>query len=504
MGNWMNLAFSFQEIFFFLSGCVAGILIAGLFFSMRMRLDNHHNKSALERLSHALAVTEAGLREKSHDYQVLSAQWDSARNDEVALREQNSGLQIQVKQISALKDDLSHCMKMLGECRDQLSLSQQARTEALTRLDVQQQEFIKKEQVLLESRQLYEKEFQLVANRLFEEKSERFTQQNRLQVGEILMPLRDQLQDFRRKIEDVYDKEAKDRTALHREISLLRDLNVRISQEAENLTQALKGDNKAQGNWGELVLERVLALSGLVKGREFDVQPSYRAEDGQWLRPDVVVHLPDGKDVVVDSKVSLLQWDAYCSAPTEGEAIEALRGHVQSLKNHIRNLSGKQYSAIPGIRSLDFVLLFIPIEAAFLKLMEVEPEMFSEAYAKGLMLVCPSTLLVTLRTIQNLWRYEYQNRNALRIAECAGGLHDQFVLVIEAVREVGERLGKATQSYDSLCKRMIDGKGNVMRRVSELEMLGAKTRRKLVFEDSDVQPSESVFASVDSAADLTL
>jgi DNA recombination protein RmuC len=405
------------------------------------------------------------------------------------LRLHGSGAQAvlvaEAAQIPVLRDELRQSREHFDDLRNDFHASQQTCAELQTRLTLQQQEFARREQLLLESRQLFEREFHQVASRLLDEKSERITLQNRTQVGELLSPLREQLQDFRRKVEDVYDKESKDRVALHREISLLRDLNVRISHEAENLVKALKGDNKAQGNWGELVLERVLELSGLVKGREFEVQASYRTADGQWLRPDVVVHLPDGKDVVIDSKVSLLHWDAYCAAQNDNDAAEALRGHVQSLRAHVRGLSGKQYENLPGLRSLDFVLLFIPIEAAFLKLMEAEPEVFTEAYAKGLMLVCPSTLLATLRTIQNLWRYEYQNRNALRIAECAGGLHDQFVMVIDSIKELGDRLSKTSQSYDNLWKRMVDGKGNVIKRVAELESLGAKTRRKLSREEGD-------------------
>lgn len=454
----MSLVFSLQDFFLILAGTLLGGGIVWWLLSQRLHHLEALKNAEIERLVEHIHLGEDNAREQLHAYSLLS---------------------------------------------QTLSATQQARTEAVTRLEVQQQEFAKKELALLESRQLFEREFQLVANRLLDEKSERISQQNRAQVSEILTPLRDQLQEFRRKVDDVYDKEARDRVALHREISLLRDLNVRISQEAENLAKALKGDNKAQGNWGELVLERVLELSGLVKGREFDVQPSYRADSGQWLRPDVVVHLPDGKDVVIDSKVSLLHWDAYCNADTDGDAIEALRGHVQSLRGHIRNLSGKQYEGLSGVRSLDFVLLFVPVEAAFLKLMDVEPQLFAEAYSKGLMLVCPSTLLTTLRTIQNLWRYEYQNRNALKIADCAGGLHDQFVLVIDAVKELGDRLGKAGQSYDSLWKRMVEGKGNVMKRVSELETLGAKTRRKLGHEEQGGEEDTSLVASEVASDEVT-
>lgn len=475
----MNLVLSFADLLLVAVGVVLGVVIAWTLLSIRLRDHATLASFEFEKLSSKASLLQDSLHEKSKQNQQLVTQIDTLRGELQLIREQNSALQTETRRIPSLQEELRHTSERLDGLRAELEMARQSCAESQTRIEIQQQEFSRREQLLLESRHLFEKEFHHVANRLLDEKSERITQQNRSQVGELLSPLREQLQDFRRKVEDVYDKEAKDRVALHREISLLRDLNVRISLEAENLAKALKGDNKAQGNWGELVLERVLEMSGLVRGREFDVQSSYRNAEGQWLRPDVVVHLPDGKDVVIDSKVSLLHWDAYCAAQNEPDAMEALRGHVQSLKAHIRGLSGKQYENLPGLRTLDFVLLFVPIEAAFLKLMEVEPEVFSEAYAKGMMLVCPSTLLATLRTIQNLWRYEYQNRNALRIADCAGGLHDQFVMVVESITELGDRLSKVGQSYDSLRKRMLDGKGNVIKRVAELEMLGAKTRRKL-------------------------
>lgn len=498
----MQLLFSLQDVVFLVLGLSLGGFLTWFFLSVRYRAAQSSAGDENNRLTSRLMLLEADAQSLSQKQMATLAALDQARHDLQKVREENSALQVRAQQINQLQQELDAVKRESDGLRETLVAVRQASTEANTRLQVQQQEFHKKEQALLESRQLFEREFQLVANRLFEEKSERMTQQNRQQVGELLMPLRDQLQDFRRKVEDAYDKESKDRVALHREISLLRDLNLRVSQDADNLVKALKGDNKTQGNWGELVLERVLELSGLTKGREFDVQPSFRTDDGQWLRPDVIVHLPDGKDVVIDSKVSLLHWETYINAADDNVALDALKNHVQSVKAHIRNLSGKQYEGLPGLRSLDFVLLFIPVEAAFLKIMEIEPQLLADAYAKGLMLVCPSTLLATLRTIQNLWRYEYQNRHALRIAECAGGLHDQFVLVIDAVRELGDKLGKAGQSYDALWKRLADGKGNVMKRVADLETLGAKTRKKLVLDEGSDTSSESSLteeAGVDTA-----
>lgn len=479
----MNLVFSLEEILACLLGMLVGAALVWRYCAAHQRLMTLQFQNALQQSTQAFTHTEKSLQEKVLEVLNLQGTVNNLRAELGETCEVNSVLRIQMKDAQLWRNQLSERDKQLDECREQLAVARMARLEALTRFEVQQHEFVEKERLLAETHQHFSSEFQLVANRLFDEKSERFSQHSKAQIGEILVPLREQLTDFRRKVEDVYDKEAKDRMALHREISLLRDLNVRISQDAENLAHALKGDNKTQGTWGELVLERVLEMSGLVKGREFETQPAHRGEEGNFLRPDVIVHLPDGKDVVIDSKVSLLHWESYCSATEDAIAQEAMRGHLQSLRNHIKSLSAKNYANLPGVKSLDFVLLFIPVEAAFLKAMQIDPQLFADAYAKGLMLVCPSTLLVTLRTIQNLWRYEYQNRNALKIAECAGGLHDQFVMVIEGMKDVGDKLVKTSQSFDNAWKRMADGKGNVIKRVADLEKLGAKARRKLVVND---------------------
>ena len=266
---------------------------------------------------------------------------------------------------------------------------------------------------------------------------------------------------------------------MQKEISLLKDLNTRISEDAINLTRALKGDNKVQGNWGEMILERVLEESGLQKGREYQTQGSFSSEEGRRLRPDVIIHLPEGKDVVVDSKVSLNAYEAYSSAESEAEARNALKEHVSSIRSHVIGLSGKDYSALEGIGSLDFVLMFVPIEAAFLKAMEEDSNLFSQAFEKNIMIVCPSTLLVTLRTMQNAWRTEYQNQNALEIAKKAGALYDQFVLFTEALTDVGDKLNRAQGAYDKVIKRISSGRGNLVRRSQELQKLGAKTKKKM-------------------------
>jgi DNA recombination protein RmuC len=322
-------------------------------------------------------------------------------------------------------------------------------------------------------------EFNNLANRIFEEKSRALLENNKNTLQSTLSPLQTQLKDFRKKVEDVYDKETRDRVSLIHELGQLKELNKQMSEDALNLTRALKGDKKAQGNWGEVVLERVLEESGLRKGHEYETQFSSKNEQGQRRLPDVVVRLPEEKDIVIDSKVSLVDYERYVSSEDESEKQAALAAHVQAIKNHIAGLSIKEYENLEGLRSLDFVLLFIPIESAFMAAFDSEPGMFKTAYDKQVIVVSPTTLLATLRTVQTIWRYEQQNKNAEKIARQAGAIHDQFALVLESLGEVGKHLERARGSYDKTVERMTSGRGNLTRRVQQLEELGAKTRKKL-------------------------
>jgi len=322
-------------------------------------------------------------------------------------------------------------------------------------------------------------EFNNLANRIFEEKTERLLQTNKSSLETTLNPLKTQLGEFRKKVEDIYDSETRDRVSLRVELEQLKKLNVQISQDAINLTRALKGDKKMQGNWGEVVLERVLEQSGLRKGSEYETQVNLRAADGSRRLPDVIIRLPDNKDVVVDSKVSLVAYEQFVNAESDVEREAALARHVSAMGNHISGLSIQAYEKLEGIRSLDFVLRFIPIESAFSAAYDANPEMFMRASDKQIVIVSPTTLLVTLRTIQTIWRYEYQNRNAEKIAAQAGGIFDQFALVIESLDEVGRNIDKAKDSFDLTHKRFSTGRGNLVRRVQQLEELGARTKKKL-------------------------
>ena len=367
----------------------------------------------------------------------------------------------------------------LEKAKQENTVLQTKLSELETRLEDERRSTGEKLALLQEARDQLKMEFQNVANKIFEDKSLKFTEQNRENIEGVLKPMREQLLDFKKKVEDVYDKESKDRVSLLNEIIHLKTLNERISEDALNLTNALKGQSKTRGSWGEMILERVLEESGLQKGREYEVQTMYASDEGQRRHPDVIVHLPEGKDIVIDSKVSLTAYEKYCSAETEEKREKRLKEHIISIRTHVKALSEKRYEELEGIRTLDFVLMFLPIEGAFWTAIESEQGLFNEAFGKNIMLVSPSTLLATLRIINNIWRYEDQNKNALIIAKKAGDLHDKFVGFVEALDDVGQKIDKARESYHTARNRLAEGKGNLVRRSVELRQLGVKAQKEL-------------------------
>jgi len=367
----------------------------------------------------------------------------------------------------------------LDKARQENTLLQTRMSELDTRLEDERKNGEEKLILLQEARDQLKLEFQNVANKIFEDKSQKFTAQNKENIEGVLKPMREQLVDFKKKVEDVYDKESKDRVSLLTEIIHLKSLNERISEDAINLTNALKGQSKTRGSWGEMILERVLEESGLHKGREYEVQVMYASEEGQRRHPDVIVHLPEGKDIVIDSKVSLTAYEKYCSADTDEKREKRLKEHLISIRTHIKDLSEKRYEELEGITTLDFVLMFLPIEGAFWTAIESEQGLFNEAFNKNIMLVSPSTLLATLRIINNIWRYEDQNKNAMIIAKKAGDLYGKFVGFVEALEDVGQKIGKAQESYKTARDRLSKGKGNLVRRTEELKQLGVKAQKEL-------------------------
>ncbi|WBL27173.1 DNA recombination protein RmuC [Zunongwangia sp. HGR-M22] len=321
-------------------------------------------------------------------------------------------------------------------------------------------------------------QFENLANKILETKSEKFTNLNRENIQNILSPLQEKIQLFEKKIEEG-NKESIDRHAMLREqINGLKDLNLQMSKEANNLTKALKGDTKMQGNWGEMILERVLEKSGLQKGREYSVQQSFTTDDGKRVLPDVIINLPGNKKMIVDSKVSLNAYERYANETEESDKPTHLKNHLIAIRNRITELSRKNYHQLYDVESPDFVLLFIPIEAAFAVASNEYPNLYSEAFDKNIILVTPTTLLAVLRTIDSMWQNEKQKENAIEIATQAGKLYDQFTNLTEELLKVGKQLGTVQNSYDSAMKKLT-GKGNLISRVEKLKKLGAKASKQI-------------------------
>ncbi len=475
----------------YLIGIAAGAALIGLIVWLVIAL---RRKADLERRlaekSSELAVCLQKLETQSQTATDLQAavtrQDDQIRRLQADLGELNiarAALDVQVRekiqQLEKAENRNTQSGRQIEVLQEQLSQLKSEAVEMRTVLDKERKQSSEKIALLHEARDQLKIEFQNLAQEIFEDKSRKFAEQNRTNIDHLIGPLREQIGDFKKRVEDVYDKETRDRTALQTEIHHLKQLNQKISKEALNLTRALKGDSKARGNWGEVILERVLEASGLKKGREYDVQVSLKDTNGKRYQPDVIVRLPQEKDVVVDAKVSLKAYESYYSAEDPQEREAALKSHIDALRTHIRTLAAKRYEELDGVRSLDFVLMFVPIEAAFLAAVDRDRELFSEAFEKNIMVVSPSTLLVTLRTIENIWRNEYQNRHALQIAEKAGGLYNKFVGFVDALEEIGRQLDKAKASYQTAHDRLVNGRGNLIRRTQELKTLGIKARKEL-------------------------
>lgn len=329
------------------------------------------------------------------------------------------------------------------------------------------------------SEQRLQTQFENLANRIFEEKQQRYTQQTKNNIEAVLAPFKNELDGFKRQISEQHIREGQERASLKTEILSLKALNQRITEEAAALTSALKGDNKKQGNWGEVVLERILKESGLREGHEFETQMSATSELGRRFQPDVVVHLPNDKDVIIDSKVSLSAYERYFNCEDDLERAQFLSQHVASIKGHIKGLGAKDYQNLKGIKTLDYVLLFIPIEPAFLIAVEEEPDLVTMALNHNIMLVSPTNLLVALRTINNIWQYEYQNQNAQLIAEQAAKLYDKFVGFVTDMEKVGKSMDTAHASYEQAMNKLSSGRGNIVRQIEKFRELGVQPSKRM-------------------------
>lgn len=411
----------------------------------------------------------------------------SARAKNDALQERVSGLQSQLELIKAQnqqeRNQAEKTHTQLQDERNQLRTEKELLSIQLTRRETDyanlQQRQLEQKQETEQLQQKFTKEFENLANRILEEKSSKFTQQNSENIKNMLLPLQDRIQHFEKKVEDTHKESIDYHAALRQQILGLRDMSLQMSKETLNLTKALKGDSKMRGNWGELILERVLEKSGLEKGREYQVQQSFTSQDGQRVFPDVVVNLPDGKKMVIDSKVSLNAYEKYVNE--EDEALQNLHSkeHLLSVRRHVDQLGEKNYHELYHMESPDFVLLFIPIEPAFALALKEDQTLYNKAFERNIVIVTPATLLATLRTIDSMWANQKQQENAVEIARQAGALYDKFHGLLTDLVSVGKKIDDAKLGYSDAMNKLVEGKGNLITSVEKLRKMGAKAKKSL-------------------------
>ncbi|MCY1525356.1 RmuC family protein [compost metagenome] len=455
----------------------------GLAWHLHRLLARQRTETALleERLSHAQLAQDG-----------LGAQLDDYRGEVAELSEQKAAQQAELAALRRESELLQVDRRASREAAQAWTLEREQKEGELRRLDAeraallaelreQQDSHQQRLSDLQNARDELRAQFAELAGKIFDEREQRFAESSQQRLGQLLDPLRERIQAFEKRVEESYQQEARERFSLAKELERLQQLNQRLGDEATSLSRALKGQ-KTQGNWGELVLERVLEHAGLEKGREYHTQVSLRASDGERFQPDVLIQLPGDKQVVVDAKVSLTAYQQLVAAEDEPVRQLALKQHVLSLRSHLKGLSVKDYQRLEGLHSLDFVLLFVPIEAAFAAALQADPALFQEAYDQHIVIVSPTTLLATLRVIDSLWRQERQSQNAREIAERAGALYDKFVAFIQDLDEVGSRLQQLDKAYAAARNKLVDGRGNIVGRVENLKLLGARASKSLAIE----------------------
>ncbi|MBT1451936.1 DNA recombination protein RmuC [Glaciecola sp. XM2] len=396
----------------------------------------------------------------------------------------------QALQLEDAKQQLERLKQEFNELQSAYSQLQAKNEATLASVAQERRGFDEKLSLLENAENKLNTQFENLANKIFEQKSEKFTKTSETGINQILSPLKQQIDDFKRQITEQYTREGQERASLKTEILGLKELNKQITEEAAALTNALKGDNKQQGNWGELVLERILTESGLRNGHEYEVQKSVTNDDGKRLQPDVVIHLPNEKDIVVDSKVSLIAHEKVVNAQSKEDRQRALKEHVASMKGHIKGLSKKDYQDLPGVKSLDYVLMFVPIESAFYNAVEAEPELIKLALDNQIMLVSPTNLLVALRTINNIWQYEYQNQNAKIIADKAAKMYDKLANFVGDMEKIGKNVDTLSNTYEAAMNKLSTGRGNLLRQAQGFKELGVTSTKQLdakYLQDNDNQ-----------------
>lgn len=460
-----------MEMIYVLMSLLIGILVGFLI----------GKKIALLQASQQEASLQESIKLKEKELELQKANADEVlRKMELALKESKDLLwatsEKAKQELEQLRKQKDQDLKLLHNDKENAVILLERANAKIEELTVDLSENKNEIEKLQEK---FTKEFENLANKILEEKSKTFSDQNQKNISQILQPLQEKIQSFEKKVEDTNKENIDRNAALRQQISGLKELNQQMSKDAENLTKALKGDSKTQGNWGEMILERVLEKSGLEKGREYELEKSFDTdlENKTRLRPDVIINLPDNRKMIVDSKVSLTAYEKIVAATQENDKIQATKEHLLSLYRHIDQLSSKKYSELYQIESPDFVLLFIPIEPAFALALEQDGELYNKAFSKNIVIVTPSTLLATLRTIESMWKNEKQQKNALDIATHATRLYEQFVALTEELIKLGKQLNTVQGTYDTTMKKLT-GRGNLIVKVEKLKELGIKTNSK--------------------------
>lgn len=456
--------------------------------------DHKHCQEQEKRISQELSMTKQKFEIRSEE--VLKLQ-NKLASDEVkidSLAKDGERLLVELNKLSTKHDELLAKIENLTEEKSALQVE---RSKLLKHIEAQEQNAQEKIALLENAKKSLTEQFENLANRIFEEKGEKFANQNKVNLAEVLQPFKNDINEFKKKVDDVYAHEAKERASLKQEVNKLHELNQKITKETSDLTRALKGDKKLQGDWGEVILERVLESSGLRKGHEYNVQTSFKITDEddkeKVLRPDAIIRLPDNKDVVIDAKVSLVSYEAYAKAESQEMRAKYLKAHIEAIRQHISLLSSKNYESLTEVNSLDFVLMFMPVEAAFVLAFQHDDKLFQDAFNKRIIIVTPTTLLATLGTIRNTWQYERLNKNAYEISNRASRMLEKFRGFVEDVETLGKQLDKSKETYDGALNKLTKGRGNLISQAVQLESMGVHMKKSLpqdIVEQSELELSQ--------------
>lgn len=483
-----------MDIIYFVSGVFAGLVLGVIIMRIILKTkvieavseaDNMANelRENYNKLDRQNAIVETSLKEKQIFISDISQKLEAGIGIRQEAERQSATFLAEKKN---LQEDVNKLNESSILLENRFSAEQKAKMELekqLAKLTVEKQGLAEKleneRKQLNEIQKKFTDEFENLANKILKQNTNDFNVVSAKNIGEMLNPLKEKLHSFEKKVGDTYEKGLKDQTDLKAELKKLHDLSLRLDQDARNLTNALKSDTKKQGNWGEIILERVLERSGLIKNQEYFVQQTAKNEEGEMLRPDVVIKLPDNKHIIVDSKVSLTAYTQYVAEEDDLKADVALKLHLASVKKHIKELSAKSYDSLVGFNSPDFVLMFMPIEPAFSLAVQVDPELFNYAWKLRVVIVSPTTLLATLRTVASIWKYEKQNQNAMEIAERGGRLYDKFESFVKDIEAIGTNLNRAGKSYEDAHKKLTSGSGNLIRQVEQLKKMGVSSKKNL-------------------------